>query len=429
MEPILKEQAWEAAFSGMAEELGGVPGCGTAHKILITSDLYLPSVNGVVTSVLNLVTELRKLGYEVRILTTSYDNQYHYDAEGQVYYMKSIPCKVYPGVRMPINYFHHEYLDELIAWKPDVIHSQCEFFSFQYAKKIAEETDALLVHTYHTLYGQYASYLPIHAGADRMIAIASQLRLEIVNTVIAPTNKVKEALLEYGVRSPIAVIPTGISLDKFRVPVDEVATAALREQYGLDGCHVLLSLGRIGKEKNIEELIRYFETLLRRRSALSRSSIPPVKFLIVGGGPDMERLKELTESLGLSENVIFTGMVKPDEVRQYYALGDIFVCASTSETQGLTYVEALACGLPLVCRSDPALDGVVTPGINGYRYENAGEFCTYISRILDTPPLSRAMRNENLRNAENFSKERFALNAAELYNTLYAEKYPAVQLI
>ncbi len=421
MESILNETNWEAAF--LQSEI--LPR--TAHKILITSDLYLPSVNGVVTSICNLVTELRKLGFEVRILTTSYDSQYHYDAEQQVYYMKSIPCEVYPGVRMPINYFRHEYLSELIAWKPDVIHSQCEFFSFQYAKKIREETGALFVHTYHTLYGQYASYLPIHAGADRLIAIASQLRLDTVDCVIAPTEKVKEALMEYGVHARIAVIPTGISLDKFHVPVDMMQTDALREQYGLEGCHVLLSLGRIGKEKNIEELIRYFDALLKRRSS-SKAALKPVKFLIIGGGPDRERLEKLVSELGLTDSVIFTGMVKPDTVRAYYALGDVFVCASTSETQGLTYIEALACGLPLVCRTDPALDGVVTPGINGYRYIDAGEFCTYVSRILETPPLAAAMHKENLRHAESFSKERFALNAAELYNTLYAEKKLKLQL-
>lgn len=413
MEPILKEKTWEAAMHEMLTQDETLPL--RPHKILITTDLYLPSVNGVVTSIMNLIHELRKLEYEVRILTTSYDNQYHHDTDEQVYYMKSIPCKVYPGIRIPLNYFHHEYLDELIAWHPDIVHSNCEFFSFQYAKKIVAETGAKFVHTYHTLYEQYASYLPLHAGTERMIALASQLRLEHVDTVIAPTNKTKEALETYGVKSPIAVIPTGISLDKFREPVDETKTAALRKQYGIENCRVLLSLGRVGKEKNIEELIRYFDIFLKRRE----KGAEPVKFLIVGGGPDMERLQALTEELQLTDRIIFTGMIPYADIRQYYALGDVFVCASTSETQGLTYVEALAVGLPMVCRADPALDGVVTPGVNGYRYVDAGEFSTYVNRILDTPPLAAMMQNENIKNAESFSKERFALNAANLYQTLY----------
>lgn len=408
MPHILKSDSWEAQFS----DDGAVR---SAKKILITSDLYRPSVNGVVTSVVNLVTELRERGYEVRILTTSYDNNYHYDEDDQVYYMRSVPFKVYPGIRMPLNFFKHEYLDEIIAWRPDIVHSQCEFFTFQYARKIVEETGAALVHTYHTLYNQYATYLPLHAGADLMIAVASQLRLETVDTVIAPTAKVRDTLLDYGVRADIAVIPTGISLDKFRVPKDEEMIASLRQQYGLTPqTRVLLSLGRLGKEKNVEELIRYFSTLSRFRD--------DIRLMIVGGGPDAERLHEIAESYQLDGKVIFTGMIDPSLVRQYYALGDIFVCASTSETQGLTYVEALACGLPLVCRNDAALDGVVSNGLGGYRYENCGEFCNYISRILDTPPLHQAMCEENLSIAYKFSKEQFAENIASLYERLYQKK-------
>ena len=362
MPHILKSDSWEAQFS--EDSSGRSP-----KKILITSDLYRPSVNGVVTSIVNLITELRGRGYEVRILTTSYDNNYHRDDEDQVYYMRSVPFKVYPGIRMPLNFFKHEYLEEIIRWKPDVVHSQCEFFTFQYALKIVEETGAALVHTYHTLYNQYATYLPLHAGADLMIAVASQLRLESVDTVIAPTQKVKDTLLDYGVRAEIAVIPTGISLEKFRMPKDEAMIAALRQKYGLTPqTRVLLSLGRLGKEKNIEELIRYFSTLARFRD--------DIRLMIVGGGPDAERLQEIADSYLLGDRVIFTGMVDPNLVRQYYALGDIFVCASTSETQGLTYVEALSCGLPLVCRNDAALDGVISNGLGGYRYENCGEFCT-----------------------------------------------------
>ncbi|MBO5671496.1 MAG: glycosyltransferase, partial [Clostridia bacterium] len=127
MQHILKKHTWESHFSPD----GSSP---TVRRILITSDLYLPSVNGVVTSMVNLINELRAHGYEVRILTTSYDNNYHRSEDGLVYYMRSIPFKIYPGIRMPLNYFKHAYLDEIIEWRPDVVHSQCEFFTFQYAK-------------------------------------------------------------------------------------------------------------------------------------------------------------------------------------------------------------------------------------------------------------------------------------------------------
>ena len=119
-------------------------------KILITTDLYTTATNGVVTSVRNLREELKLRGHDVRILTLS-DHMDSRQEEG-VYYIGSVSLEhVYPNVRMPMNYRHY-LIEELIGWKPDVIHSQCEFFSFQFALRIAKHTDAPIIHTYHTLY-------------------------------------------------------------------------------------------------------------------------------------------------------------------------------------------------------------------------------------------------------------------------------------
>lgn len=115
-------------------------------KILITTDLFTTATNGVVTSVRNLRDELKSKGHDVRTLTLSDKMKSHKD--GDVYYIRSIPIGVYPDVRMPMSYRHH-LIQELIDWKPDVIHSQCEFFSMQFAQRISGMTHAPIVHTYH----------------------------------------------------------------------------------------------------------------------------------------------------------------------------------------------------------------------------------------------------------------------------------------
>ena len=126
-------------------------------KILITTDLFTTATNGVVTSVRNLWEELKDRGHDVRILTLSGDMDSYKD--GDVYYVKSISIgTIYPDVRMPISY-HNELLRELVEWKPDVIHSQCEFFTFHFAKRIAKHSGAPIIHTYHTLYEQYITYV------------------------------------------------------------------------------------------------------------------------------------------------------------------------------------------------------------------------------------------------------------------------------
>ena len=97
-------------------------------------------------------------------------------------------------------------------------------------------------------------------------------------------------------------------------------------------------------------------------------------FLIAGDGPDRERLENLTVELEIQDCTVFTGMISPEEVGRYYQLGDVFVCASNSETQGITYIEALASGVPALCRKDDCLNQVVTDGYNGFQYDSYAYF-------------------------------------------------------
>ena len=148
-------------------------------KILITTDLYTTNTNGVVTSVQNLFDELTQKGHDVRILTIS--STIHSHKEGHVYYIQSIPLgAVYPNLRMPTSY-RNKLIQEIIDWKPDIVHSQCEFFSFQFASRIARITGAPLVHTYHTLYEQYLTsyFVPSKRLGEFLAKVLSRQRLRI----------------------------------------------------------------------------------------------------------------------------------------------------------------------------------------------------------------------------------------------------------
>lgn len=376
-------------------------------KILITTDLYTTKTNGVVTSVRNLMEELEKKGHQVRILTVSERLRSH--KEGKIYCIKSIPIGiVYPDMRMPISY-RHRYLRELIQWKPDVIHSQCEYFSYQFAGYISRKTGAPIVHTYHTLYEQYVTYVfPSQRIGACFVGILSKLRLRKAKAIVAPTHKVEDVLRSYGIRNPIHIVPSGIALEQHKIRITEEERKQGRRALGIPDDHmVLLYLGRLGTEKNLPELIELL--------SMARAQNSKLTLLIVGDGPARKELEEMAARFGVGEHVIFTGMVDPARVHEYYQLGDVFVSASTSETQGLTYIEAAANGLPLLCKRDPCLDGVLVQGRNGYEYEAEDEFCEILDTILQNPEWCRAAGAQSAEIAAAFDKSAFAQKIEDVY--------------
>lgn len=382
-------------------------------KILITSDLFEPTINGVVTSVKNLEKELKKRGHEVRILTVS-DKLASY-RKGNVYYVMSVPAKIYPDIRIPISR-GRDYVKELIAWKPDIVHSQCEFFSFGFAKKIARASGAALIHTYHTLYEQYTEYVPIGKNLSReALGKWMKARLRNVDTIIAPTEKVERTLLEYEMRNRVIVIPTGIRIDQFAKSENTEAVRDIREDCEIpEGKTVLLSLGRLGFEKRIDELLDGVRLLTEQKF--------DCVLLIVGGGPAEAYLKERVKELELESVVKFTGMVKPEKVADYYKAGDVFVCASTSETQGLTYIEAMASGLPLVCRKDPCLCGVLEEGGNGYFYETLEQFAGGIEKLYESREMFEKACRYSRKQAERFGTEQFGIRVEWTYEKALLER-------
>lgn len=341
-------------------------------KVLITTEWYTPTVNGVVTSVINLKNELTKLGHDVKILTLS-DSKRSFEKDGVIFIGSLGAGKIYPGARLSLRR-DNKYIAELIRWQPDVVHSQSEFSTFLIARNIANKLDIPLVHTYHTVYENYTHYFsPVEKWGKAMAAVFTTATLKHVDSVIAPSEKVRDLLSGYGVEQEIYVAPTGIDLSKFHTQISNLEKETMKETLGIPkGNKVLLAVGRMAKEKNIEEILRYY----------SKLKTQGISLLMVGDGPQREYLQKYTEDLGIAGQVVFTGMVAPEKVGAYYQLGDVFVSASNSETQGLTYVEALANGVPILCRRDACLTDVVKDGINGWQYETFKEYQGKLNTLL-----------------------------------------------
>jgi 1,2-diacylglycerol 3-alpha-glucosyltransferase len=376
-------------------------------KILLTTELYKPAINGVVTSVVTLKEQLEKNGHEVRVLTLA---KKHTVPAEDVYAAPSYSVgKIYPGARFALS-SDEEIIAAILSWEPDIIHTQCEFSTFRMAKKIAKELNIPIVHTYHTVYEDYTHYFsPRKTWGKKIVSVFSKRVLKNTDAVIVPTQKVRYLLEEYGVNQPIHVIPTGIHLEKFKTALSKREKETLRKKLGIPlNNHLLVALGRLAKEKNLDEILDY----------LARLKDPSISLLIAGDGPYREKLEEFVKENGLSQTVHFVGMIAPEEVNTYYQLADLFVSASTSETQGLTYIEAMASGLPVLCRKDDCLNGVLIDGKNGYSYQSFSQFEERLYSLL----LDANLRNNLANQAQNFAHEHYsAQRFAEKVEDIYQE--------
>lgn len=382
-------------------------------KILITTDWYKPVVNGVVTSVLNLTEQLERHGHEVKVLTLS--RNCHSYKEGNVIYAGSVGMgKIYPQARVKIPVVAGEYMEELLKWRPDLIHSQCEFSTFFLAKRIAGELNIPIIHTYHTMYEDYTHYFsPQKTWGRSLVQLMTRKLSDQVDAMIAPSGKIEGILEDYRVSCPVSVIPSGIDTEKYRKRIDDGSRKALQKQYDIkENETVLVYIGRMAKEKNIEELLWYQKSVQKY-----------AKLILVGDGPYRQTLEEKANEYGVTDSVIFTGMVSPDEVARYYQIGELFVSASTSETQGMTYDEALAGGVPLLCRKDDCLKEVIVEDKNGWQYENVSMYIECIQKWKEfSEDEKRNIRNTAVKTADQFSSESFAKQVEQVYLAVLEER-------
>ena len=377
-------------------------------KILITSDWYIPAVNGVVTSVLNLKRGLEARGHEVRILTLS-DTWRSFEKDGVMYVGSLRANAVYPGARLRVA-SGKNCLACIMEWQPDIVHSNCEFSTFPLAQRISLELHIPLIHTYHTVYENYTHYFsPSKVWGRKLVTVFSRKVASKTDALIAPTEKVKTLLNSYGISAPVYVIPTGIDQEKFVSAGKSFDRLRIRKQLGISPEQVvLISVGRMAKEKNVGELIRIM-THFREEN---------IRLLLVGDGPCRRELQKQAEELGIEHQVIFTGMISPESVSYYYQAGDLFVSASTSETQGLTYVEALSSGLPMLCRRDDSLQGVILESFNGWQYDSETAFVQKVRFFLEHTEQHGMLSHNAMRIAERFSISAFACHAEKIYQEL-----------
>lgn len=384
-------------------------------KIGLFTDTFYPEINGVATSCLTLERELTRRGHEVHVFAPKCKGWEDHQRDN-VHYIASTPFIALKdrnfALPTPVLSWETEKLDF------DVVHTNSEFVMGHFGHHIARNMGCAVVHTYHTVWEDYTYYLT-HGVADeavqRITRNYSRWWCNRFNRVITPTAKTLGLLRKYGVQAPIEIIPSGMDIARFAPQRHSAGErSATREECGVKpGERVLLNIGRIAKEKSLEKIMRVFPRLL--------TACPDVRFLLIGEGPMRDELSRMAENLGVSRAVTLAGPKPWEQIDRYYAIGDVFCSASRSETQGLTYVEAMASGLCVCAVNDPCLDGVIEDGISGILSgESDEELLSCLIRAFGEQGTNIARRAAEY--AKPFGTEHFAARVEACYERAIQER-------
>jgi glycosyltransferase involved in cell wall biosynthesis len=356
-------------------------------RIGMFANAYLPVINGVVRSIMLYRQGLLDACHFVGVFVP--DARNYEDEEPFIFRYPAIPLPTQLKYSFPVVTAPH------ITWmvprlKLDIIHAHHPVIVGVEARRFSEELDIPLVFTFHTMYHEYTHYF---LGMDNELVkqIVRKVVRDYANKadyIIAPSPAVVDLFPSYGITKPAEILPTPVDLEQFR-PRDLPPLS--------DPNRVrLIYVGRLAKEKNVEFLLRAFQQAAAQE--------PRLELLVVGGGPSLDDLKKYAADLGIDHKVTFTGMVPFSQVVDELNQADLFVFASTTETQGLVVLEAMAAGLPLVLVESKALLYFIHPGEDCVVVrEDEADMAAAILALIRDPDRLRAMGRAARKNAENYS--------------------------
>ena len=389
-------------------------------RIGLFTDTYPPYINGVSTSVCMLKHALEKKGHQVFVVTVNNDSlKYNCEENDTVIRIPGIPIGIY-DYRLT-GVYPLRATNIIKKWNLDIIHSHTEFGVGTFARIIAKQLDIPLVHTYHTMYEDYVHYIT-HGYFDRSSKkIVEYLTLfycdKTANELIVPTKKTYDLFKEkYEVDRNVHIVPTGIEIERFyKENVDKKKVTTLKKDLMiLKDDFVIVFVGRIAQEKNIVFLIEAQKEIIKKNEN--------IKLIIIGDGPDIDEYKKLVKKYKLGDNVVFTGKVPWDQVPCYYQLADVFATASTSETQGLTVIEAMAGGVAPLCIDDESFRNVVIDGLNGCIFKNKKEYIKIVNDLYNDSTKLKNLSKQARLNAERHSSKYYAEGVLDVYNHALGNK-------
>lgn len=377
--------------------------------IAFFTDTYHPSLNGVTVSLDYFTEELEKQGHTVYIFAPKVRG--YQDTRPNIIRLPSFKVlSSEPEVRFPLPVSGRS-VRSIIRLKFDIVHAHGNGPFSLLGYQIAHMKGIPYVLTFHNQHTKYAHYfLKGKVVKPRMIAAGMRIFADLCDGIITPSLKMKRELRSYGVKKPIKIIPNFVPLQRFQtentfflhtllsIPKDEP---------------ILLSVGRLGIEKNFMFLIKNFQKVVKKQ--------PNSHLVIVGKGPEEEHLKEFVKSLKLEDKVHIAGPIPQEDMPKVYKDAAIFVFASISETQGVCVLEAACAGLPIIVADDLAYATMVKDGENGFvKPLTQKEFTDATLTLLQNSELRKKMGEESYKIAKkNYEGKLITTNLLAYYDSVF----------
>jgi glycosyltransferase involved in cell wall biosynthesis len=377
-------------------------------RILMISDVYFPRINGVSTSIQTFRRGLHAAGHETILIAPEYAGAAA-DTEPGILRVPARDVPRDPEDRAMKLGAIRALRPQLERLEPELVHIQTPFIAHYQGTALARALRIPVIESYHTYFEEYLHhYVPLMPRAlMRFIARRFTVsQCNVLDALVVPSRAMEQALLEYGVKCPMHIIPTGMEMERFAGGDGQ----RFRAQLGIaPGQPVLVHVGRIAHEKNIDFLVRMFASVVRSK--------PGAVFVVAGEGPALASCKAYVRSLGLAEHVRFVGYLSRErELLDCYRAGDLFVFSSKTETQGLVLLESMALGVPVVSTAHMGTADIVNPQRGAQvAPDDEAEFANIVVRLLEDAPRRAAMSAQARAYAATWSASAMADRLSGLY--------------
>lgn len=387
-------------------------------RILFVSDTYYPHLNGVYYFVCRIAPLLQQKGHQVAVIAPSetiYSSRKKID-NIDVHGIPSLPALYYQKVRIPIPGLIKTRVSNLIkTFKPDVIHIQDHFIISKAVIKVGKNLGIPVIGTNHFMPENLTALIRSEKWKKKLEKILWAEFSKVLNQIIVITTPTETGakLIRPKLDVKVIAITSGIDLNDFN-PFGNPEN--IRLKYNIPLKPVLLFVGRLDPEKNIEEILRALAFVSKKIDFC---------FVIVGKGLRKKALEQLTEELGITNHVIFTGFVPEEDLPFLYKLSRCFIIASIAELLSLATLQAMASGLPIIAANAGALPELVHDKINGYLFNTNDKeaLARCINDILTRDDIYAKMCKKSLEKAAQHDINN-TVEAFEALYKMYAIKKP-----